>query len=330
MPVIEPSAPLRLLRAGYAPDDWVAVFLKSYATGETCQRVASISQVSRPEFLAWLRSRNASAWNVYVSVNGVSPQSRSRSRQSVAAIRHVFLEADEDGPRVLARIAARADLPPPSYLLHSSRHRVHVFWRVSGFDIPRVEALQKQLARELKTDTAATSCSQLTRLPGLFNHKRQPAELVTMVYGRRRSGLRPGDFPAAEDASRADCRRQSSTTFRPTGGSNARAATWPRCLPRLPVATAICTRSGSAAALCAASRSTTARPSHCCRSGTLAVSRRGLIANWNRRSPAPGVTVVSRSAGCWRHGDDPSSSQVLTQSSCVCLHNYMRARVDST
>lgn len=168
MAVIEPSAPLRLLRAGYAPDDWVAVFLKSYATGETCQRVVSISQVSRPEFLAWLRSRNASAWNVYVSVNGVSPRSRSRSRQSVAAVRHVFLEADEDGPRVLARIAARVDLPPPSYLLHSSKHRVHIFWGVAGFDIPRVEALQKQLARELKTDTAATSCSQLTRLPGLF------------------------------------------------------------------------------------------------------------------------------------------------------------------
>ena len=36
-------------------------------------------------------------------VNGVSPQSRSRSRQSVAAIRHVFLEADEDGPQVLAQ-----------------------------------------------------------------------------------------------------------------------------------------------------------------------------------------------------------------------------------
>jgi hypothetical protein len=114
----------------------------------------------------------------------------------VTAIRHVFLEADEDGPRVLARIAARADLPPPSYLLHSSKHRVHVFWRVSGFDIPRVEGLQKQLARELKTDTAATSCSQLTRLPGLFNHKRQPAELVTMVYGRVDCVYEPGDFPA--------------------------------------------------------------------------------------------------------------------------------------
>jgi hypothetical protein len=196
MPVIEPSAPLRLLRAGYAPDDWVAVFLKSYDTGQTCQRVGPIARISRPEFLAWLRSRNASAWNVYVSVNALTPQGRSRSRQAVVAVRHVFLEADEDGPRVLARIAARGDLPPPSYLLHSSRHRVHVFWRVAGFDIPRAEALQKQLAREIKTDTAATSCSQLTRLPGLFNHKRQPSELVTMVYARVDKVYGPGDFPA--------------------------------------------------------------------------------------------------------------------------------------
>jgi len=171
------------------------VFLKSYATGDTCQRVVSIAQIGRPKFLAWLRSRNASGWNVYVSVNAVSAQSRSRCRQAIAEVRHVFLEADEDGPQVLARIAARPDLRPPSYLLHSSRHRVHVFWRVTGFDIGRVEALQKQLARELKTDTAATSCSQLTRLPGLFNHKRQPAELVTMVYGRVDRVYTPEDFP---------------------------------------------------------------------------------------------------------------------------------------
>jgi hypothetical protein len=33
MSAIEASAPLRLLRPGFATDDWVAVFLKSDATG---------------------------------------------------------------------------------------------------------------------------------------------------------------------------------------------------------------------------------------------------------------------------------------------------------
>ena len=204
------------------------------------------------------------------------------------------------------RIATRADLPPPSYLLHSSRHRVHVFWRVTGFDIPRVEALQKQLARELKTDTAATSCSQLTRLPGLFNHKRQPAELVTMVYGRVDRVYEPGDFPAPK-------MRVEPTSASVEHNVPTRMATRARTpLPRRASsrdcrrAMVICTRSGFVVALCAASHSTMARPSNCCRSGTRAACRRGPIASWNRRSRARGTTVVNRSAGCWRHGNDAS------------------------
>jgi RepB DNA-primase N-terminal domain len=193
--VVEPAAPLRLLRAGYAPDDWVAVFLKSYATNETCQRVTPVAKIATDRFLSWLRARNAAGWNVYVSVNAMRPHGRSRTRDAVTAVRHVFLEADHDGSRLLANVAARADLPAPSYLLHTSQNRVHVFWRVNDFDIARVEALQKRLAREIHTDTAATSCAQTTRLPGFFNHKRTPSELVTMSYGRVSRVYTPGDFP---------------------------------------------------------------------------------------------------------------------------------------
>jgi hypothetical protein len=74
--------------------------------------------------------------------NAIAPRSRKRTRESIGAVRHVFLEADRDGPVVLARIAARSDLPAPSYVLHSSPNRVHVFWRVTGFTAEQVEALQ--------------------------------------------------------------------------------------------------------------------------------------------------------------------------------------------
>lgn len=43
MPVIDREAPLQFLRAAYEPDDWVAVFLKSYETGWTAQRVGPLS-----------------------------------------------------------------------------------------------------------------------------------------------------------------------------------------------------------------------------------------------------------------------------------------------
>ena len=80
-------------------------------------------------------------------MNAVRPNGRSRAREAIAAVRHVFLEADHEGQQFLASLARRQDLPPPSYILHTSRNRVHVFWRVTGFDIAQVEVLQKQLAR---------------------------------------------------------------------------------------------------------------------------------------------------------------------------------------
>jgi hypothetical protein len=142
-----------------------------------------------------LARENNATLNVYVSVNVISPRKVSRRRTAIGAIRHVFLDADHDGPAVLAAIAARGDLPPLSYVLHSSPNRVHVFWRVAGFTIEHVEALQKQLARELDTDPAATSCSQTTRLPGFLNRKRRPACRVTMEYRGVESMYAPSDFP---------------------------------------------------------------------------------------------------------------------------------------
>jgi hypothetical protein len=107
----------------------------------------------------------------------------------------VFLEEDADGPGLLAALTTRADVPPPSYVLHSSPGRLHVFWRARGFDPTTVEDLQKRLATELRTDSAATSCTQMTRLPGFANHKRETPAPVTIEYLNPRTVLHPLDFP---------------------------------------------------------------------------------------------------------------------------------------
>jgi len=171
------------------------VFLKSYESGRVAQRVAPVSVVMSSPCQAWLARENDAAVNVYVSVNAIRPRKVSRRRTAIGAIRHVFLDADHGGPAIVAAIAARRDLPPPSYVLHSSPNRVHVLWRVTGFTIERVEALQKQLARELATDSAATSCSQTTRLPGFLNQKRRPAYRVTIEYQGVVAVYTPDDFP---------------------------------------------------------------------------------------------------------------------------------------
>lgn len=213
---IDLDAPLRFLRTAFRPDDWIAVLLKSHDTGGTAQRVGPMSLIANPKFQAWLRAENARRFSVFVSVNAIRPQRKARTRDAIGEIRHVFLDADRDALAVLAAIAARRDLPRPSYVLHSSSNRVHVLWRVSGFTKESVEGLQKGLARELGTDKAATSCAQVTRLPGFFNHKYRPGPIVTVEYEAGDRRFRPRDFPLA---------RQSSVARRPTVPEA------PTCLP---------------------------------------------------------------------------------------------------
>jgi hypothetical protein len=133
---------------------------------------------------------------IYVSVNAIRAGCRTRTKDAIGAIRHIFLEADRDGPRLIAEVSARAELPAPSYVLESSPGRVHVFWRASGFTPDAAERLQKHLARELGTDEAATPCSQTTRLPGYRNHKRTPSPLVTIAYGATEVRYTAQHFPA--------------------------------------------------------------------------------------------------------------------------------------
>jgi hypothetical protein len=195
MPSVDRTAPLRFLRTAYEPDDWIAVFLKSFHTGRTRQRVGPVSLMADARFQAWLRWNNLMRWDLYLSVNAIEPGRRARTRDAVAAIRHVFLDADHDGAQVLAALASRRDVPPPSYVVHSSPSRMHVLWRASGFTRDAVEALQKRLARELGTDPAATPCTQTTRLPGFVSHKRPIPYLVTIDYRDVVRVSTPADFP---------------------------------------------------------------------------------------------------------------------------------------
>jgi hypothetical protein len=59
--------------------------------------------------------------------------------------------------------------------------------------------LQKQLAHELQTDSAATPVTQTTRLPGFFNHKRAEPHLVTIDYLDVKTRYGPEDFPQPEE-----------------------------------------------------------------------------------------------------------------------------------
>jgi hypothetical protein len=192
---VDRQAPIEFLNAAFEETDWLAVFLKSYASGGVTQRVGPVSWFRSDRFQRWLRAMNTKKYNVFASVNAIASGRRARTRDAVGGIRHVFLDADEDAAAVLSSIEGRRDLPPPSYILHTSPNHVHLLWRVTGFHHDLVERLQKQLALELRTDPAATPVTQNTRLPGFFNHKRAEPHLVTIEYRNVDVRYEPSDFP---------------------------------------------------------------------------------------------------------------------------------------
>jgi hypothetical protein len=197
---VDRAAPVRFLETAFEPEDWVAIFLKSYDTGSVAQRVEPLRWVQSERCQRWLAAMNARKYSVFVSANTITPGRRSRTRDSIGAIRHVLVDADDDGAGVLSCVDARRDLPPVSYVLHTSPNHAHLLWRVTGFDGDLVQRLQKQLARELGTDPAATPVTQNTRLPGFFSHKRPEPYLVTVEYRNTEVRYRPDDFPSVKVA----------------------------------------------------------------------------------------------------------------------------------
>lgn len=255
------DAAIRFLRTAYEPDDWIAIFLKSYEAGRTAQRVGPLALFLQPRLHAWLRAMNAQRFNIYVSVNAIRPGVRARPKNAIGAVRHLFLEVDEDGAEVLARLGHSANIPSPSYILESSPNRFHVFWRVVGFTNETIECLQKHLAGEFRTDPAATACSQTTRLPGYRNHKYVPPHYVTVRYQMtdRRHG--PSDFRRHPKRT-ADLHRGVAPSVPPDPlvSSSGHAGIWPESNPRSLASMETCIPSACAVESCGGSHSATMMP----------------------------------------------------------------------
>ncbi|HEV8397834.1 MAG TPA: DNA-primase RepB domain-containing protein [Vicinamibacterales bacterium] len=188
----------QFLRTCFRDDDWTALLLKNADAGKALQRTASLAWACKDSVLDWLRTQNAARCDVYVGVSAVAVGARSRARRHVTTIRHVFLDVDRGSRTVLRRLELRSDLPQPNYIVHTSPDRVHLLWRVRRFEAGTAERLQKRLAADLNGDLAATSITQMTRLPGFWNHKYSDPYRVWVDYRDVSRVLTPEDFPYVE------------------------------------------------------------------------------------------------------------------------------------
>lgn len=166
----------------FAPCETVALLLRSEDAARPQQRVVTLEQVLAPRYLAWLGFQNDDGANIYVTANPLRPGSHKRTKESIASVRHIYIDIDTDGDARLAALRSSNAAPTPTAILSTSPGKYQVLWRVAGFDFERQEQTLKLLASAFGGDPACTDRNRVLRVPGFFNRKYSPAHLVAVEY----------------------------------------------------------------------------------------------------------------------------------------------------
>jgi hypothetical protein len=170
------------LSRSFAVDDTIALLLRKDNSERPAQRVVRLEQALAPTYLRWLAHENHGGANVYVAANPLHSGSRKRTKESIASVRHLYIDIDTDGDVRLAALLASDAVPIPTVILSTSPGKYQVLWRVDGFDFARQEQTLKLLAIAFGGDPACTDCNRVLRIPGFLNRKYSPAHLVTVEY----------------------------------------------------------------------------------------------------------------------------------------------------
>jgi hypothetical protein len=162
--------------------DTIALLLRSDNSDCPTQRIVRLEQALAPTYLRWLAHENHGGANVYVAANPLRAGSRKRTKESIASVRHLYIDIDTAGDARLAALLASNAVPTPTMILSTSPGKYQVLWRVDGFDFACQEHTLKILAIAFGGDPACTDCNRVLRLPGFLNRKYDPAHRVTVEY----------------------------------------------------------------------------------------------------------------------------------------------------
>jgi hypothetical protein len=200
------------IRASFEPSDRIAILVRNRKRGGTIQRIATVDKVVGPSFQDWMRYKNDNdGCDIYVGMNALKPQAQTRTKEDILAIRHLYVDLDQDGSTSLAAIEKSDLVPPPSCVLNTSPDKYQVIWKVEEVQQSQAEALLHALAREFNGDHAATDSTRVLRMPGFVNRKYEQEFLVT-IHSLTDSTYRLQDFKFRTEAVDSDHRRPGGTT----------------------------------------------------------------------------------------------------------------------
>src|SRR5277367_3840711 len=138
----------------FAVGDSIALLLRRDNAERPTQRIVRLEQVLAPTYLRWLAHENHGGANIYVAANPLRTGSRRRTKESIASVRHLYIDIDLDGEARVAALRTSDAVPAPTAILSTSTNKYQALWRVEGFDFDRQETALKQLALAFGGDPA--------------------------------------------------------------------------------------------------------------------------------------------------------------------------------
>src|SRR5260370_33959643 len=160
------------VRTNFHSSDRLAILVRNRSRGETIQRITTSARIVEPAFQEWMHFKNEKeSCDIYVGMNTLKPEARTRTKEDIQTIRHLYVDIDHDGPAALAKIQQSNLVPSPNYTVNTSPDKFQVVWRVENISPEQAEVLQRAMARKFGSDPAATDSPRGLRVPGVLNRK---------------------------------------------------------------------------------------------------------------------------------------------------------------
>src|SRR5579871_1512387 len=127
----------------FAPSERIAIVLRRTSPARIAQRIVTLERALQPRYLGWLAHENETRANVYFAANPFVSGSRKRTKESVAEVRHLYLDLDTDGEAKLAALRTSNSVPIPTAIVSTSPGKFQVLWRVESIPFAQQECLLK-------------------------------------------------------------------------------------------------------------------------------------------------------------------------------------------
>jgi hypothetical protein len=130
---------------------------------------------------------------IYVAANPLRSDRRKRTKDSIATVRHLYLDFDIDGEARLTSLRTSDTVPTPTAALSTSLGKYQILCRIDSFTFEQQESSLKRLAIPFGGEPTSMDCNRVLRMPGFRNCKNDPSHPIPVKYGCD-STSNPGDF----------------------------------------------------------------------------------------------------------------------------------------